>query len=64
MDESLMTNTYILNAYGKSGKQWALTIECESIEEAEEAANDLGLMLRWSDIGELIQAVPDRRSEG
>lgn len=47
---------YIISAYGRSGRQWALTIECEDIQQVIDAVVDLELMTNLDkDIGELIK---------
>ena len=46
--------TFVINAYGKSGRQWALTVEAENIEQVYEVAEDLDLLYGEYDVGELI----------
>lgn len=53
-------NKYVINAWGFSGKCWALTIECENVRQVLEAVEDLGLMTnKEKDIGELIEEEQD-----
>ena len=53
--------TFIINAIGMSGKQYALSMEAESFQQVEEALNDLVIMTAPHGVGELICEVNDRR---
>ena len=48
-----MSDNFAINAYGMDGRCWALTIECESIEQVEDCINSLGLMVKPDGYGEI-----------
>ena len=45
---------FVFTAYGKSGKAYALTIECESFEQLDEMIADCDILCREEDKGVLV----------
>jgi len=50
--------TFVITAYGKTGKGWALSPEAEAMERVEECIDDLDLAVLETGYGLVIEALP------